>query len=320
MVITDDYSRFPEIEIIRSTSASTVIPRVDAIFSRHGIPDVVRTDNGPPFNSEIFTRWSKTVGFHHRKITPLWPRANSEVERFMRTIEKAIRTAMIPTGSWKQQLYKFLRHYRATPHSTTGFSPAELLYKRKIKTELPIAPSTSNKKTFGQSIYDAKEILRQNEERMKSYMKQLADLLNNAESRDLQEGDRVLIKQDRSNQLSTPFKPSPYEVINCKGSMITVKRGDHEVTRNSSFFKKITPTCGSMPGEADLVLDESGTPVRASVSGTPNSSTHDQTHNIPNDSDTPDSMPSIPQTPELKLNRPIRNKKTPKQFEDFIPK
>ena len=43
--------------------------------------------------------------------------------------------------------------------------------------------------------------------------------------------------------------------------MITVKRGDHEVTRNSSFFKKITPTCGSMPGEADLVLDESGTPV-----------------------------------------------------------
>ena len=78
---------------------------------------------------------------------------------------------MISTGSWKQQLYKFLRHYWATPHSTTGFSPAELLYKRKIKTELPIAPSTSNKKTFGQSIYDAEEILRQNDERMKNYMK-----------------------------------------------------------------------------------------------------------------------------------------------------
>ena len=60
------------------------------------------------------------------------------------------------------------------------------------------------------------------------------------------------------------------------------------MTRNSSFFKKITPTCGAMPGEADLVLDESGTPVRASVSGTPNFSTHDQTHTIPNDSDTPD--------------------------------
>ena len=77
-----------------------------------------------------------------------------------------MRTAMISTGSWKQQLYKFLRHYRATPHSTTGFSPADLLYKRKIKTELPITPSMSNKKTFGQSFYDAEEILRQNDERM----------------------------------------------------------------------------------------------------------------------------------------------------------
>ena len=50
---------------------------------------------------------------------------------------------------------------------------------------------------------------------MKSYKKQLADLRNNAESCDLQEGDGVLIKKDRSNKLSTPFKPSPYEVINC---------------------------------------------------------------------------------------------------------
>ena len=97
----------------------------------------MRTDNDPPFNSELFTCWSKTVGFYHRKITPLWPRANGEVERFMRTIEKAIRTAMISTGSWKQQMYKILRHYRGggKPHSTTGFLPAELVYKRKIKTE-----------------------------------------------------------------------------------------------------------------------------------------------------------------------------------------
>ena len=33
----------------------------------------------------------------------------------------------------KQEKYKFLRHYRATPHTTTGRAPAELLYNRPYK-------------------------------------------------------------------------------------------------------------------------------------------------------------------------------------------
>ena len=47
------------------------------------MPKVVKTDNGPLFNGETFTRWGASIGFHHRKITPLWPAANGEVERMM---------------------------------------------------------------------------------------------------------------------------------------------------------------------------------------------------------------------------------------------
>ena len=39
--IMDDYSRFPEVEIFGSTSAKTVIPKLDSIFARQGIPVVV---------------------------------------------------------------------------------------------------------------------------------------------------------------------------------------------------------------------------------------------------------------------------------------
>ena len=142
LVAVDDYSRFTEVEIMHSTSTQTVIPRLDAMIARHGIPVKARTDNGPPFNGELFDRWCRAIGMIHRKITPLWPKANGEAERFMRTLEKAARTAMICHGSWKQEIYQFLRHYRATPHTTTTKSPAELLYSynRKLRTELPIAP------------------------------------------------------------------------------------------------------------------------------------------------------------------------------------
>ena len=39
--------------------------------------------------------------------------------------------------NWKRAIFKFLLNYRATPHSTTGKSPAELLFNREIHTKLP---------------------------------------------------------------------------------------------------------------------------------------------------------------------------------------
>ena len=39
LVVIDEYNRFPEVEIVKSTSAKSVIPRLDAIFARQGIPN-----------------------------------------------------------------------------------------------------------------------------------------------------------------------------------------------------------------------------------------------------------------------------------------
>ena len=45
-------------------------------------------------------------------------------------------------------MFHFLRNYRATTHSTTGVSPAELLFGRKLVVKLPelinTAPSRSS--------------------------------------------------------------------------------------------------------------------------------------------------------------------------------
>ena len=76
------------------------------------------------------------MGFKHRKITPLWPRASVECERFMKTIGKAIRAAHTEHRSWKQEIYTFLRNYRATPHATTDMSPGEILFGKKSNAKL----------------------------------------------------------------------------------------------------------------------------------------------------------------------------------------
>ena len=70
LVVIDEFSRFPEVEILHSTTANAVIPKLDCIFSRQGIPKVVKSDNGPPFNSNEFAKFASFLGFEHRKVTP----------------------------------------------------------------------------------------------------------------------------------------------------------------------------------------------------------------------------------------------------------
>ncbi|GFO01889.1 transposon ty3-g Gag-Pol polyprotein, partial [Plakobranchus ocellatus] len=70
LIVIDDYSRFPEVEIVNSTSARSVTPKLNQIFARFGTPSVLKSDNGSPFNGEEFASFAKKMGFHHRKITP----------------------------------------------------------------------------------------------------------------------------------------------------------------------------------------------------------------------------------------------------------
>ena len=166
LVVIDAYSRFPEVDIVRSTSATAIIPKLDRIFATHGIPTVIRSDNGPPFTSHEIERYMEENGIEHREITPLWPQANSEAENFMKPLTKAIRSSHAEGKTWTKHLYKFLLNYRTTPHSTTGFSPAELLFNRKVYNKLPQliqeAPSTSKQ-------------VQENDEKARSKMKENAD-------------------------------------------------------------------------------------------------------------------------------------------------
>ena len=51
LVVVDYFSRFPEVIQLTSTTSTYVISMLKAIFSRHRIPEIVRSDNGPQFSS-----------------------------------------------------------------------------------------------------------------------------------------------------------------------------------------------------------------------------------------------------------------------------
>ena len=249
LIVVDDYSRYPVVELVSTTSAAAVIPRLDKIFSMFGIPEECKSDNGPPFQSREFVEYAKTQGFRHRKITPLHPESNGEAERFVKTLQKFITTITVEGSSWKMSLPDFLRVYRSTPHTVTGRSPySQLFGGREMRGKIP---------QFSLSSEEDPEV-RQKDALLKRKMKIYADKRANAKPSPIREGDTVLLRQEKKNKLSTPFEGVPYTVFQKKGSMVTAERttDGRMVTRNTEDFKSCPPstketTQATLADEAD---------------------------------------------------------------------
>ncbi|UYV75549.1 PYROXD1 [Cordylochernes scorpioides] len=115
LVVIDYYSRFPEMIQLDRLTANVVVRSCKSIFARHGIPETVVSDNGTQFG------------------------AAREFSNFARQnrCEKEIKKNQDPSLG--------LLEYRSTPLEN-GYSPAELLMGRKLRTTLPIAPENLNPK------------------------------------------------------------------------------------------------------------------------------------------------------------------------------
>ncbi|MCG7879290.1 MAG: RNase H-like domain-containing protein, partial [Candidatus Thiodiazotropha endolucinida] len=137
MALIDYYSRFPVVEILRSTTSATIVNKLHQIFAMHGLVEEIVTDNASNLVSSTVENFLHEYGIKHSRISPYWSRHNGLVENFNRSVRKAVRVALVQGKNWRTELHTFLLHFRATEHSTTGYSPARLLYNREIKTKLP---------------------------------------------------------------------------------------------------------------------------------------------------------------------------------------
>ncbi|XP_064468936.1 uncharacterized protein K02A2.6-like [Ornithodoros turicata] len=253
LVLVDEYSRFPVVEVVPSTAASSTIAVLRRTLSQFSIPKQIKTDNGPPFNSSEFKLFAQELGFRHHRVTPLWPEANGEAERFIQTLMKAIKTCHVEEQNWMQKMHDFLLCYRASAHTTTKLSPYELLFGRKMLTTLP---SSVHRETT-----DTRDAFLSNDTRAKEISKERADEKRHTKKHTLQKGDVVLVKQKKISKLTSTFDPVPYIVVEVIGSQISAKRNNHIITRNASFFKKLGAEYKHTPNvensdEDDELLDD----------------------------------------------------------------
>lgn len=132
--VIDDFNReCLAIEIDTSLTGKRLIRVFDRLRQERGLPDVLRTDNGPEFLSGEFVGWAESVGMMIHYIQPGEPNQNAYIERFNRTYrEEVLRLHLFRSLNevreityWWKTDYNELR-----PHgSLDDLTPAEVIQR-----------------------------------------------------------------------------------------------------------------------------------------------------------------------------------------------
>ena len=320
LVVVDYYSRYYEYAVMTSTTTVKVIDNLEEIFSRHGLPITIKSDNGPQFISGEFRDYCVQNGITHLKTTPKWPQANGEVERQNASLMKRIRIAQAEGLDWKKELRRYVTKYRSIDHTTTGKSPAELLFNRKMRGKLP--------ELHADCRLDLET--RDRDAEVKAKTKAYADKAVNAKPSDITVGDQVLVKQERKDKFSTPFNPTPYRVVNKTGNSVIVEApGGAQYSRNTSHVKKFMVEPGTPLTSQEVPSQELNEVIPAapatpqSVPPTQSTQPAQATPESANEAVAArediaiDQVPSTPATPKLN-QRPQRQRRPPERYKDYV--
>ena len=112
LLVVDYFSRYPKIAKPRRTTSGDVISALHSIFKRHGVPEVMVSDNGPQYSSHEMEEFVSTYGFTHITSSPHYPQSNGLAERPVQTVKQLLKKS--------QDLHLALLVYRATPFPWCG--------------------------------------------------------------------------------------------------------------------------------------------------------------------------------------------------------
>ena len=140
LILVDAYSKWLTIEIMQTITAEKIIQKFCTVFTTHGIPHKIVTDNGPTFRSKQFKTFIMHNSIKHIFSAPYHPSSNSLAERAVQTVKKRLRQMQGSESIYPRQTVKILIQIQdyTTRNHWTGIPPCELLMYRKIRSRLDL--------------------------------------------------------------------------------------------------------------------------------------------------------------------------------------
>ena len=133
IVLQDVFSKWTELSPIGAATAKNVVSKMKEILLRHGAPDVLISDNGTQFTSNLFRELAEDWRIDFETTAPFSPQSNP-VERPNRVVKTMI--AQFVKGrhtTWDNHLGEFQFALNTAVHESTGYTPAMLCLGRELR-------------------------------------------------------------------------------------------------------------------------------------------------------------------------------------------
>jgi len=220
---------------------------LEEVFSRHGLPEIIITNNGRQFIADMTKAFIDLYGSYVRFISPRHPEANGQAENSNREIVKVLRHICKRQKEWDNSLSATLWGLRTSKSSVTGFSSFELLYGRKdlwpLSVTLPDLPKEQEETDLE---YNVRRFIRHQEwikEAIENKQYAHAYWLQRAKSsfnmlHKYKPGDLVLIRYINRKKLE-PYFIGPFRVLikNLNFSKIIKKFIFFQITKINFYIK-----------------------------------------------------------------------------------
>jgi len=137
LTISDGYSRYLlRCQALTHPDGVHVRPLFEATFREYGVPQAIRSDNGPPFATtglgglSALSVWWVTLGIVPERIAPGKPAQNGRHERLHRTLKQETATPPASTLRSQQRAFdRFRQEYNEErPHEALGQVPPAMVY------------------------------------------------------------------------------------------------------------------------------------------------------------------------------------------------
>ena len=118
---------------LESLKTEHIIPTFETVIEFFGKPGKLITDNATCFTSGKFEAWKARRKIKHETSSPGHAAGNGNSENAVRECKQMLRKLK---SNW-QAFKTALSEYNSTPRANDGISPAELMFGRKLRGELP---------------------------------------------------------------------------------------------------------------------------------------------------------------------------------------
>jgi putative transposase len=138
LTISDAYSRYLlRCQSVEKTDTARVQAIFEAAFREYGMPEAIRTDNGPPFASHAVSGlsrlavWWIKLGIVPERIAAGHPEQNGRHERMHRTLkQEAAQPPAADRRKQQQELHRFRQEYnQVRPHEALGMQTPAAIYR-----------------------------------------------------------------------------------------------------------------------------------------------------------------------------------------------